>query len=75
MADILAIVIAFVTFYGIYSILAISLNLEYGFAGQPNFGQSMFYGIGAFLGAIVAANLLPYLDRIPIGNICVRQLT
>lgn len=70
MVDVINLVATFATFYGIYTILAISLNLEYGYAGQPNFGQAMFYGIGAFVAAIVAANLLPVLARVPIGDIC-----
>jgi len=48
----------------------VSLNLEYGFAGQPNFGQVLFYGLGAFIGATVAANLLPLLAGLAAGNIC-----
>jgi branched-chain amino acid transport system permease protein len=68
--DVLSFVTAFASFYGIFAILAISLNLEYGYAGQPNFGQVLFYGLGAFVAAIVAANLLPYFAKIPIGDIC-----
>lgn len=70
MVDLIDLVATFATFYGIYAILAISLNLEYGYAGQPNFGQVLFYGIGAFVAAIAAANLLPLFARLPIGNIC-----
>jgi branched-chain amino acid transport system permease protein len=70
MVDIINLVYTFVSFFGIYAILAISLNLEYGFAGQPNFGQVLFYGLGAFVAAIVAANLLPLFAHQAIGNIC-----
>src|SRR5579864_4269950 len=70
MVDVIDLIATFASFYGIYSILAISLNLEYGYAGQPNFGQVLFYGLGAFVAAIVAANLLPLFARMPIGNIC-----
>lgn len=70
MVDAISFIVGFASYYGIFVILAISLNLEYGYAGQPNFGQVLFYGLGAFVGAIVAANLLPYLVHIPIGNIC-----
>ncbi len=70
MVDAISFIVAFASFYGIFVILAVSLNLEYGYAGQPNFGQVLFYGLGAFVGAIVAANLLPYFDHLPIGNIC-----
>lgn len=37
--------------FTIYSILAISLNLEIGFTGISNFGKVAFYGIGAFIAA------------------------
>jgi branched-chain amino acid transport system permease protein len=70
MVDLLSLIVNFASFYGIYAILALSLNLEYGYGGQPNFGQALFYGVGAFTGAIVAANLLPLFARVPIGNIC-----
>ncbi len=70
MVDAIALIVTFASFYGIYVILAVSLNLEYGYAGQPNFGQVLFYGLGAFVAAIAAANLLPYFARVSIGNIC-----
>ncbi len=70
MVDFVNLISSFASFYGIYAILSISLNLEYGYAGQPNFGQVLFYGLGAFVAAIVAANLLPLFAGISIGNIC-----
>jgi branched-chain amino acid transport system permease protein len=70
MVDAIDLIATFASFYGIYAILSISLNLEYGYAGQPNFGQVLFYGLGAFVAAIVAANLLPFLAGQGIGNIC-----
>jgi branched-chain amino acid transport system permease protein len=62
--------IAFASIYGIYAILGISLNLEYGYGGQPNLGQVLFYGLGAFVGGTAAANLLPMFAGSAIGNIC-----
>lgn len=70
MAEVLSLIASFASFYGIYAILALSLNLEYGYAGQPNFGQVLFYGVGAFVAATVAANLLPLFAGLSIGNIC-----
>jgi branched-chain amino acid transport system permease protein len=70
MVDIISLISSFATIYGIYAILAISLNLEYGYAGQPNFGQVLFYGLGSFVGAIAAANLLPIFAGLAVGNIC-----
>lgn len=50
--------------------MGISLNLEYGYGGQPNFGQVLFFGLGAVVGATVAADLLPAFAGLPVGNIC-----
>ncbi len=47
--------------YGVYLILAISLNLEYGFAGQPNFGKVFFFSVGAYATGILVATLTSYL--------------
>ena len=68
--DFVGFAISFASFYGIYAILGISLNLEYGFAGQPNFGQVLFFGLGGVVGATVAADLLPFFSGAAAGNIC-----
>jgi len=34
--------IDFTNFYALYLAISISLNLEYGYAGIPNFGKVMF---------------------------------
>ena len=54
-------------YYGVYLILALSLNLEAGFAGQPNFGKVFFFSLGAYATGIVVTNLLSYLGNIPGG--------
>lgn len=43
-----------VVFMGIYGIVALSLNLEYGFTGLGNFGKVAFFLVGAFAYAIAA---------------------
>lgn len=46
---------------GIYIILAVSLNLIIGYAGQVSLGHAAFYGIGAYTSALLALNLqLPF---------------
>lgn len=55
---ILSIIVAFFTFYGIYAILALSMNLEYGFGGLPNFGKVLFYSAGAYVAAVFSGRLL-----------------
>ncbi|MFQ5918487.1 MAG: branched-chain amino acid ABC transporter permease [Thermoplasmata archaeon] len=44
--------------FGIFLILALSFNLEYGYAGQPNLGKVFFYAIGAFVAGALTTRLL-----------------
>ena len=41
---------------GIYIILAVSLNLIIGYAGQVSLGHAAFYGIGAYVSTLAALN-------------------
>lgn len=59
--DLLATVIALATFFGISALMALSLNLEYGVAGIPNFGQALFVSIGAYTAGVTYTRLLPRL--------------
>ncbi len=59
--DIGATVIAILTLFGIYALMALSLNLEYGVAGVPNFGQALFVSVGAYVAGITYTRLLPLL--------------
>jgi len=56
--EILPLLTSIATFYGIYFILSLSFNLEYGFAGQANFGKVFFYSIGAYIAGIFTARIL-----------------
>lgn len=47
------------TLAGIGAILALSLNLLYGFAGQISFGHGGFYALGAYGAAVTAKYLVP----------------
>lgn len=38
----------------IYATLVVSLNVVTGYAGQPNLGQSAFFGIGAYAAAVAS---------------------
>ncbi len=70
--DIAATAIALLTLFGIYSLMAISLNLQYGVAGVPNFGQALFVSIGAYVTGVTYTRLLPLLAGAeaihPCGN-------
>lgn len=59
--DFSATFIALLTFFGIAALMALSLNLEYGLAGIPNFGQAAFVSIGAYTAAITYTRILPLL--------------
>jgi len=59
--DLLATGIALATFFGIAALMALSLNLEYGVAGIPNFGQALFVSVGAYTAGWTYTRLLPRL--------------
>src|SRR5262249_26521324 len=59
--DLAATLIALLTFFGISALMALSLNLEYGVAGVPNFGQVLFVSIGAYTTGVAYTRLLPLL--------------
>lgn len=49
--------------------LALSLNLLYGFAGQISFGHAAFYGLGAYLAAILEVKAhVPFLASALIAS-------
>lgn len=68
--DLLATTIALVTFFGISALMALSLNLEYGLAGIPNFGQALFVSIGAYTAGWTYTRLLPRLAGQAIIDPC-----
>jgi branched-chain amino acid transport system permease protein len=47
-------------FMGIFAMLALSLNLEYGFTGLGNFGKVAFFMIGAYTYALLSNNGVPF---------------
>lgn len=59
--DLFSSLIALMTFFGIAALMAISLNLEYGVAGIPNFGHALFVSIGAYTTGLTYTRLLPLL--------------
>lgn len=50
-------------YVGLFSILTLSLNLEYGFTGLMNFGKVAFFMIGAYVSALITLSGAPY----PVG--------
>lgn len=47
-------------FFGIFAIIAISLNIEFGYTGIPNFGKLLAVAGGAFFVGSVSGRLLAY---------------
>ena len=58
--DPLLYVLDLVVFIGIFGIVALSLNLEYGFAGLANFGKVAFFLIGAYTYALLSQIGIPF---------------
>jgi len=50
----------FLVFVGIFGIVSLSLNLEFGFAGLANFGKVAFFLIGAYTYALLSQTGLPF---------------
>lgn len=61
-------------FVGIYSILTLSLNLEYGFTGLLNFGKVAFFMIGAYVSALLTVAGAPYVVGL-LGGMVVSALS
>lgn len=50
--------VQFVTQAGIFAIVALSMNILMGYAGQISLGHAAFYGIGAFISGVVVSQVL-----------------
>lgn len=60
----LAIVVA------IYSIFALSLNIEVGYTGLFNFGHVAFFAIGAYTSALLSLHGVPFFSALIAGIAC-----
>ena len=72
------------TIGGIYALLALGLNLQYGYTGLINFGVVALYAIGAYTSALLAMQGAPFVLALaagtllaaacawPLGVICLR---
>jgi branched-chain amino acid transport system permease protein len=59
---------------GIYGILSLSLNLQYGFTGLANFGQVAFFCLGAYISTIIVFTFdMPFIFGL-IGGMVVAGL-
>jgi branched-chain amino acid transport system permease protein len=57
----------FVVFVGIFGILALSLNLEFGFTGLANFGKVAFFLLGAYTYALLSQIGIPFYLCLVLG--------
>jgi len=74
MIDILRLLLDFVALYSIYLILSVSLNLEYGYTGIPNFGKVLFFAGGAFVVGAVTARMLAPLAGVSLADYKLRNV-
>ncbi len=68
-ADPLRFLIDLLSFFAIYLMLSISLNIEYGYTGIPNFGKVLFFAGGAFTVGSLTARLIAPLAGIDLSKI------
>ncbi|RLG74164.1 MAG: branched-chain amino acid ABC transporter permease [Thermoprotei archaeon] len=69
-ADPIRFMIDLTAFFSIYLMLSISLNLEYGYTGIPNFGKVLFFAGGAFIAGAVITRLLLIIIGLSSKNYC-----
>lgn len=58
--DFVKFTIDFVNFYALYLAISLSLNLEFGYAGIPNFGKVLFIAGGAAFAGSISGRLAAY---------------
>jgi len=62
--EVLTIIATSLTFFSIYFILSLSLNLEYGFSGLPNFGKVFFFSLGAYAAGVFIPRIFQMLFNV-----------
>lgn len=76
LAGLLSYLVFFLTMAGIYAILALGLNVQWGYTGQINIGVAAFFAIGAYTAAIATTGAssdylggfgLPFLAGLPLA--------
>ncbi len=65
--DPLIYVLDLVVYIGIFGILSLSLNLEFGFAGIANFGKVAFFLVGAYTYAVLSNLGVPFYVCLAAG--------
>ena len=70
MFDIVGTAITLLSYFGIYGILALSLNMEYGLSGQLNLGQVFFFGLGAYSAGLTTSYGIEFATGTLSSPIC-----
>jgi len=60
--------IDFVEFYALYLAISLTLNLEFGYTGIPNFGKVLFIAGGAAFGGAVAGRLAAWILGVGVNE-------
>ena len=63
--NIVAFSIDFLSFYALYLVISLSLNLEFGYAGIPNFGKVLFIAGGAAVAGSISGRLAAFVLNVP----------
>lgn len=63
-SDLVTLFATSLTFFSIYFILSLGLNLEYGFTGIPNFGKVFFFSLGAYVVGAFVPRFIHYIFNI-----------
>ena len=64
--NVVSFAIDFVAFYALYLAISLSLNLEFGYAGIPNFGKVLFIAAGAAFGGSISGRLAAWFLNVPV---------
>ena len=68
MIDVIGFLINWLIYFAIYSMLAITLNLESGVGGITNFGKVAFFGLGAYIGALMNTYMLLAISGVDVSK-------
>ena len=60
--------IDFIEFYALYLAISLTLNLEFGYTGIPNFGKVLFIAGGAAFGGAVAGRLAAWILGVGVNE-------
>lgn len=66
--DLVKFSIDFTNFYALYLAISISLNLEFGYTGIPNFGKVMFIAGGAAFAGSISGRLSAFVYGVGTGK-------